>query len=197
MTKAELRRQYLQKRKALTSDQVDQRSKQISRLFFRLVAERGFSNAPATIHVFLPIRRQNEVDTWPIIRSIWENYSRVKLAVPLTDVVEHKLIHYPLSPQTALVQNRWGILEPSPTGQQPLSPITFDVVLVPLLAFDQQGQRVGYGGGYYDRFLAECRPDCLTIGLSFFEPIERIENTEATDIPLKVCVTAESLYFFK
>ena len=196
MIKAELRRQFLQKRKALTSDEVRQRSEQISRFFFDLLFQKGFANTPATIHIFLPIQRQNEVDTWPIICGIWRNYNHINLAVSITNVAEHTLTHYPLSPRTPLVENRWGVPEPI-TTDQPVSPLSFDLVLVPLLAFDWQGQRIGYGGGYYDRFLAECRPDCLTVGLSFFGPVERIEATELTDIALKACLTAEQIYYFK
>ena len=197
MTKAELRRQFLQKRKALPLDEVRRRSGEMARLFFDLLAEKGFTRRPATIHVFLPIERQNEVDTWPIIHGIWANHRNLCLAASVTKIPENRLVHYPLSPQTPLVENNWGIPEPIDSGQSPIVPASFDLILVPLLAFDQQGQRVGYGGGYYDRFLAECRPDCLTVGLSLFEPVEQIEHVEPTDVPLKACLTAEQVYFFQ
>jgi 5-formyltetrahydrofolate cyclo-ligase len=68
--------------------------------------------------------------------------------------------------------------------------------LVPLLAYDLKGNRVGYGKGYYDRFLAECRPDALKIGFSYFEPEEQINDTEDFDIPLNYCVTPHRCYEF-
>jgi len=64
-----------------------------------------------------------------------------------------------------------------------------DAVLIPLLAFDNQGFRVGYGGGFYDRFLPACRPEALKVGLSFFDPVDVIEDKDQYDIPMDYCVT--------
>jgi len=86
-----------------------------------------------------------------------------------------------------LVENRWGIREPD--GEQTAAPAEFDIVLVPLLAFDSVGHRVGYGKGYYDRFLAECRPDCLKVGLSAFNAESKIDDVHAGDIKLDLCLT--------
>ena len=70
------------------------------------------------------------------------------------------------------------------------------MVLVPLLAFDKLGHRVGYGKGYYDRFLAKCPPNCLRIGLSLFDPVERIDDVVPTDIRLNSCLTPVHTYVF-
>lgn len=72
-----------------------------------------------------------------------------------------------------------------------------DVVFVPLLAYDNKGNRVGYGKGFYDHFLSECREDVVKIGLSFFEPEEAIEDVSATDIRLDYCVTPMTVYNFR
>ena len=66
---------------------------------------------------------------------------------------------------------------------------------MPLLTYDLQGNRIGYGKGYYDRFLAQCDSECCFIGLSFFPPEERIP-TEKTDIKLQYCITPEKIYSF-
>jgi 5-formyltetrahydrofolate cyclo-ligase len=71
-----------------------------------------------------------------------------------------------------------------------------DVVFVPLLAFDENGQRVGYGKGFYDRFLNECKEDVITVGLSFFEAENELIEANATDVPLRYCVTPERVYEF-
>ncbi len=71
-----------------------------------------------------------------------------------------------------------------------------EVVFVPLLAFDQQGHRVGYGKGFYDQFLSECNPETIKIGLSFFETEDTIDDVFELDIPLNYCVTPSKIYQF-
>lgn len=88
---------------------------------------------------------------------------------------------------------RWDILEPIRGTRTPSEKI--DLVVVPLLAFDLQGHRVGYGKGFYDRFLKECQPNCKKVGLSLFEPVEAIEYSE-NDIQLSLCITPSEIYRF-
>lgn len=90
--------------------------------------------------------------------------------------------------------NQWGILEPISTDY--VDPMRIKTVVVPLLCFDQRGHRVGYGKGYYDRFLSRCSPQCKTIGISYFEAVKKIDDTEATDVALDMVVTPESVYSF-
>ena len=196
MTKAALRRKVLAQRKTLTAEDVRQRSQLIAGRFFDFLNHSSLANTPVRIHSFLPIQRQNEVDTWLIIRKIWEEYTHLTIAVPVTDASENTLSHYRLLPETLLVENRWGIPEPATPVQQPQQPADFALVLVPLLTFDQQGQRLGYGGGFYDRFLAKCRPDCLKIGLSLVEPVGRIDGIERTDVRLNACLTPDQTWLF-
>ncbi|GAB4035449.1 5-formyltetrahydrofolate cyclo-ligase [Spirosoma gilvum] len=196
MTKAELRRQTLTERKQLTEVEVSQRSQSIARLFFDFLTQSDGVNKPLLIHCFLPIQHQKEVDTWLIIRPLWASYPTIQVAVSVTDIATHQLRHYPLTPTTPLLENRWGIPEPIVSGQSAIQSDRFDLVLVPLLAFDRDGNRIGYGKGFYDRFLANCRPDCQKIGLSLFEPVAHIEDIEPTDIPLNTCITPSSICFF-
>ncbi|GAB4040156.1 5-formyltetrahydrofolate cyclo-ligase [Spirosoma jeollabukense] len=196
MTKATLRRQFLAQRRALSTDEVSIRNQLITQHFFNWLEKSKFAGEPGIVHTFLPIIRQHEVDTWPIIRELWTKFYHLQVAVPVTNASTHSLSHYLLSPATPLVENRWGIPEPIPTDTQSLPSDAFSLVFVPLLVFDQQGHRVGYGGGFYDRFLAECRSDCLKIGLSLFESIERIDDVEPTDIRLDACITPQQLHCF-
>lgn len=196
MTKAELRQEFLAKRKVLTADEVTRDSQRIANTFFTYLEQHALDRTPATVHTFLPIKRRNEVDTWPIIHQIWTNYPHIQLSVPVTDEYTNQLINYTLFPSTALVENRLGIPEPAVGSRYETDPAQISIVLVPLLAFDQSGHRVGYGGGYYDRFLASCRPDCLTIGLSLFDPIEAIDDIISTDIPLTYFITPKQLYSY-
>ncbi|MNY64409.1 5-formyltetrahydrofolate cyclo-ligase family protein [compost metagenome] len=70
------------------------------------------------------------------------------------------------------------------------------MVFVPLLAFDIHGNRIGYGKGFYDKFLAECKPETIKIGLSFFEAVNQIDDVFESDIKLDYCVAPEKIYQF-
>jgi len=210
-TKAALRARFLAQRRALSTETIDQRSQKIADLFFMMAHESSLLDAataayqtpfaggalnPKIIHIFLPILRQNEVNTWPIIHRLWQDFPQICLTVSVTDLTTNRLLHYQITPETPLRENRWGIPEPVATERQIVSSHVIDAVLVPLLVFDERGHRVGYGGGFYDRFLAECRPDCLKIGLSLFEPVEQIDDVEPTDIRLNSYLTPEQIYIF-
>lgn len=91
--------------------------------------------------------------------------------------------------------SKWGI--PEPVGGMIMEPASFDVILVPLVAFDKNGHRVGYGKGFYDRYLALCRPDCLKIGISLFEAVELIEDVESYDIRLDLAICPSQVYDFR
>lgn len=93
-----------------------------------------------------------------------------------------------------LALNSWGI--PEPEEGILTDPKTIDMILVPLLAFDKQGHRVGYGKGYYDRFLKDCRTDAQKIGLSFFSPEEKIVDTFSEDFLIDMVVTPDKIFRF-
>jgi 5-formyltetrahydrofolate cyclo-ligase len=93
-----------------------------------------------------------------------------------------------------LKKNSWGILEPR--QGVPAPPEKVDLVIVPLLAFDKLGHRVGYGKGFYDRFLKDCRSDCKKIGLSFFSPEEKIDDANPFDVPLHLALTPKEVFQF-
>ncbi len=193
-TKAELRTEFLARRNALLPDELTRRNARLNTRFIDFFQQQSQTRSLRLVHTFLPIRRQNEVDTWPIVHWLWQH--GIAVAVSVTDTATNQLTHYPLTADTALIENKWGIPEPITTGLAPIEPSTIDLVLVPLLAFDRQGHRVGYGKGYYDRFLADCRPDCLKVGLSLFEPVEQIADLTETDVPLDCGLTPLSLSLF-
>jgi 5-formyltetrahydrofolate cyclo-ligase len=91
--------------------------------------------------------------------------------------------------------SKWGI--PEPLKGRIVEPAELDVVLIPLLAFDLNGHRVGYGKGFYDRYLASCRPDCLKIGISFFEATAPIDDVESHDIALDIAICPSQVYDFR
>lgn len=85
---------------------------------------------------------------------------------------------------------------PDPPDGEIIDPGTLDLVLVPLLAFDRHGYRVGYGKGFYDRYLAQCSSHCLLAGLSYFEPVDKIADAGDFDVPLDICITPQNVYVF-
>ena len=196
MTKAELRQQFLARRKALSATDIHHRSQLIAQGFVNFLEKEITSRKIILLHTFLPIQRQNEVDTWLIIHLLWQKFPTIQVVISVTNPVINSLTHYHLDQYTPLIENKWGIPEPANTGQTPIRSDQIDLVLIPLLTFDRTGHRVGYGGGYYDRFLAGCRPDCLKIGLSLFEPIACIDKVEPTDIRLDMCVLPDRIYYF-
>ena len=190
MSKQDIRKEFLKKRKALTEIEVDAFSKQIHDWFFRSIPVHAY----ATIHTFLPIKRNNEIDTYLIINTLQKHFA--------TDIVisrsheDSTMSHYLLTKDTLFEENRWGISEPSSVGSLHSSVLNIDLVLIPLLCFDKKGFRVGYGKGYYDRFLAECRPNVLKIGLSIFEPIDEISDVTAFDVQMDYCITPNKIWSF-
>jgi 5-formyltetrahydrofolate cyclo-ligase len=122
----------------------------------------------------------------------------VQLAVPVVQADGISLKNYALPPGTPLFENRWGIPEPAADDATLVPPDAFDAVLVPLLAVDETGQRVGYGGGFYDRLLAQCRPGTPFIGLNVLDepPVGRIADVLPTDVPLTACLTPGGVWRF-
>jgi 5-formyltetrahydrofolate cyclo-ligase len=163
----------------------------------RKICERFFENidlrSVRLVHCFLSLGRLNEIDTSFIISRIWADHPQITTVVPRIDPMAGTLESVTYRDTTELIINDWGIAEPS-TDETVDAP-DIDAVIVPLLAFDTSGNRIGYGGGYYDRFLAACRPDCLKVGVSYFPPVGRI-NVAEHDIRLDTCITPERAYKF-
>ena len=155
MTKKELRKIYLKKRMDLSEGEYEQLNRELTDHFFKAVKLSGIN----VLHTFLPIKRTREVNTWHIIERIKKDHTHVKVSVPKINNQTSELEHYFLESPDQLKNNTWEI--PEPVYGIPTSTEKIDAVLVPLLAFDKLGHRLGYGRGFYDRFLASCRPDCL------------------------------------
>lgn len=186
MKKREIRQLYLEKRKTLSEQEVTLWSQNITaKVLQNLTVEQHY------IHLFASLKKQVEVDTYPLVEALWK---RDKKPVVPKIISTHQLVHYQWNPQTKMTVNAWGI--PEPEAGEKILPEQLDVVLVPLLAIDQQGQRVGYGKGFYDRFLAACNSNVLKIGLGFFPPIKKIVDVAATDIGLDVYLTQDGQWKF-
>jgi 5-formyltetrahydrofolate cyclo-ligase len=192
MDKASLRILFQQKRKELSEENAELHSKQIAEKLLTFLADKPLK----FIHVFLPISGNKEVDTWHLIRRLQEERPRIQIVLPRIIPGTRELEHFIFDEKTKLITNRRGIPEPDPLLALKITPQELDVVLIPLLSFDTRGYRVGYGGGYYDRFLAQCKLDVLKIGLSYFEQGPAIEDIDEYDVPLDYSVTPFHFYQF-
>jgi 5-formyltetrahydrofolate cyclo-ligase len=145
------------------------------------------------VHTYVTLTSTHEVDPGPLLRSLEFRNPGMQTVVPRIND-EDMLEHIVMEEDTMMIENRFGIPEPL-FGIKVEAPI-IDLVFVPLLGFDEIGNRVGYGKGYYDRFLAECRDDVVIIGLSFLEAVKEITDTDPWDVPLQYCITPNRVYEF-
>jgi len=187
MTKTELRQAYKEKRKALSLDAADDFSIAIANQLLQLpIWDHQF------YHLFLTIEEHKEVNT-DFILNILSGKDK-HIVISKSDFSNGTLQNFLLTDSTVIKKNAYNI--PEPVDGIPIANSSIQVVFVPLLAFDVNGNRVGYGKGFYDKFLADCAPETLKIGLSFFEAEPSIEDIFEGDIPLDYCVTPEKVYSF-
>lgn len=187
MTKELLREHFRSKRKELSPGQLQVLSENICELLFKNIpVENKF------ISLFLPIERQQEINTY----LIWEKALSLdaKVAVPRANFENNELKHLLFENEDQLELSSWGI--PEPKKGKVIAADRFDYVLVPLLAIDANGNRVGYGKGFYDRFLKKCSPSCKFIGLSHFDAIENIDDVGSTDVKLHAYITPTKFHWF-
>lgn len=190
MTKQALRNLYLQKRNNLSEAEYAHLNFQVYQNFFAAI-DLSFLKV---VHTFLPIPAKHEVDTWPVIDRIRREYTHIRISIPKVEPRTGTLENFYFEGLHQLVTNEWGIQEPKqgiPTESQKI-----DLVLVPLLAFDVRGNRVGYGKGFYDKFLTTCRTDCVKVGLSLFGAEKEISYLNAFDIRLNKCITPAGVVTF-
>lgn len=184
MKKADLRTLYLERRRSLSSEGLADASRKIADVFFRSVDLRKTH----TFHCFISIEKFREIDTFPILQRVWHEHPHIITTAPRVDFVNGELITVRLMPESRLSENKWGIREPA---GQTIADADIDMILVPLLCFDERGNRIGYGRGFYDRLLRRCRKDCRKIGLSVFDPVKAIEDVAASDIALDLFITPD------
>ena len=146
------------------------------------------------VHIFYPMTGKQEFNSLLLKEKLLELKPQIKFVLPKI-TAENKLTNILWDDETPLANNRWGITEPEHGTE--IASEKIDMVIVPLLAFDQQGNRVGYGKGFYDRFFTTCRADVRKIGVSYFEPEETFEDLNRYDVPLDHCVTPQKIWSFR
>ena len=189
MLKSEARALFLTKRKNISLEEKVLLDNSILAEFKKIDL-----TALKCIHIYLPIIAQNECNTYPIIDFIRENYPKINMAIPKANFENGQMDAVFFNPETQLATNNLGIAEP--INGAAIDPMVIDMIICPLLAFDLKGNRVGYGKGFYDRFLGQCKSDVIKLGLSYFEPINNLTDCNESDLPLSSCITPTQHYFF-
>lgn len=190
MTKEELRKIYLQKRLSLSEPEYNQLNFQLFEKFFTSVD----LSSVKILSTFLPLEKNKEPDTWPIIERIRKEFQNIRISLPRVNDQTGELENFIFQGRDQLQKNKWGIQEPK--HGVPIDPVQFDLVLIPMLIFDKNGHRVGYGKGFYDKLLPRCKPSCYRVGLSFYPPVETIEDINDHDQVLTKVITPEKVFNF-
>jgi len=189
MIKEQLRKLYKEKRAAITASGKLKMDDLLLIQFQQLAL-----NIPALIMTYAPFEKMNEFDPRAITDYCYFKNPHQQLFYPVISKYDGHMSCVLAGDETIFELNKYGIAEP--IDAVPMFPEEIDWVFIPLLAFDVTGQRVGYGKGYYDRFLKECRDDVVKIGFSYFEAEPVISDSNRLDVKLDYCITPERIYRF-
>lgn len=179
-----LRKKILDMREELTAFEVEQKSRIILEKFLTLKQ----LNTSSLIMSYVNFGK--EVSTRELLTSCISYNKRVAVPLVVNDCGRKELWACEINDlQIDLETGTFGILEPIKEKAKRINSWEIDIVVVPGVVFDTQRQRVGYGAGYYDRFLKEIRPDCFKVGIAY--DIQIIDNIpyEEHDVPLDLVIT--------
>lgn len=189
MTKKELRNIYRQKRLAISAKEKMKLDDLLLIKFQQL-----FFNEVQCVFTYWPKEDTHEPNTHLITNYLRHMIPALQIAYPVCDVTTGNMQAILINEETDYYTNSLGITEPK--EGQVLDPQIIDLAFVPLMIYDAAGYRVGYGKGFYDKYLTQCREDIIKTGLSYFDPVDKIDDKNAFDIPLNYCVTPEKIYEF-
>jgi 5-formyltetrahydrofolate cyclo-ligase len=189
MTKKEARIFYKEKRKNISALQQQKWDDLILIQFQKL-------HPPSLEFIlsFLPIESQQEVETTGITRYLQFINPSLQIAYPVSDFSTGTMQAMIVNDETEFTLNQYHI--PEPQNGFFVDPSKIDLILTPLLCFDANGFRVGYGKGFYDKFFQHVKRSTIKIGLSYFEPIQKIEDRDHFDMKLDYCITPQKIYEF-
>ena len=184
--KKEIRKKILKDRRAMESGQVAEKS---ARIYEALIGLEEFKNAD-TVGLYLSF--DNEVDTFRLLRHIKEEGK--KIVVTYTDSKSLVLIPlYVNDIENDFVEGPWGYLEPKLDELEKAEEKDIDFVIVPGVAFDQGRNRVGFGKGYYDKYLSKLRADAVTAAMAYEYQVLDCLPVEDHDIKMKMIVTEDRI----
>ncbi|MBC7851406.1 MAG: 5-formyltetrahydrofolate cyclo-ligase [Chitinophagaceae bacterium] len=188
MLKKTIRETYLEQRLKLADDALLDYNA-------RIIDKFNSFSLPQTDYLlsYYPLAAKNEFDVSQCEVIMKQQFPLVTIGWPrLADGLVMEA--FQIQTDGLYAKNRYNILEP--INGEWIPPELINVVFVPLVAFDKKGYRVGYGKGFYDRFLLRCKQNVLKIGFSFFEPLDEIRDIDEFDVPLNFCITPSRIYEF-
>jgi 5-formyltetrahydrofolate cyclo-ligase len=187
MLKSDARKIFAEKRRATTSQQ---------RMKWDDLVLIQFQNLalPDINVLFTYAAMEMEVNTDPIVDYLLFRNPGLQVAYPVCEFESYTMKAVAVTADTPFIKNKYGTPEPEST--EIITPDSIDMVIIPLLCFDKKGYRVGYGKGFYDKYLLHTRPDIIKIGLSYYEPVDEITDRNEFDVPLNYCITPGRMYEF-
>ncbi len=185
-----IRKQIRQARQQLSNAQQQQAAQALTQQFL---------NLPELLnsqHIAVYLHNDGEIATTELIRALWQLGKSVYLPMLHPFTAGHLLFQRYQS-DTVLISNKYGIAEPILSSQDIKVVAELELILTPLVAFDAQGQRMGMGGGFYDRTFAK-QPLAQRRMIGLAHDCQRVDNipTEAWDVPLPVVITPSTIYRF-
>lgn len=183
-----IRKSFSNRRNLLNYDDFEKRTKLLITKTIELITQ----VQPKCVHCFLPIESKLEINTFPIIEFCLSQ--DIQVVVPVTNFSDNTMKSANFNFNTLLTAKKYNI--PEPINPSIVNDEIIDFVITPLLAFDLNGFRVGYGKGFYDRFFNLINPKSYKVGLSLFDPIIEIKDVNEHDICLTHCITSHEIYTF-
>lgn len=143
--------------------------------------------------IALTMSRGKEIPTMPLIEKAWEEGKTV--CIPTCFPKTKEMVFYEYTPETKMTSSYFGLLEPDPLESTVVHKEAIDLIIVPGVCFDQRGYRIGYGGGYYDRYLADYHGITLALSLS----VQQVDHlpAEPHDIPVSIMVSEKGAFYQK
>lgn len=187
--KAALRRRILSERQDLAADERETKSARLRTHFLAWFDELPHSASTMVVGLYSAIR--GEADVLPLQFDVEARGASAVL--PKTDVAQKQMAFYRIRPGEVLVPGVYGILEPKVASVMPMAPWDIGILLIPGVAYSLQGVRLGYGGGYYDRFLADGKVRAIRIGVAFSNQLIPELPNQAHDQAMDYLLTDEGV----
>ncbi|MEM8938383.1 MAG: 5-formyltetrahydrofolate cyclo-ligase [Bacteroidota bacterium] len=184
ISKKLFRKTVLEYRRMLHHHEYVMRNKRLMELLLNFLLE----EKKKYIHVFLPIRRNKEPNIFLILPELWK--AGIDTVTSIVDFELKSMSHIFLSADTDIKKNELDI--PEPQNGKTADVDLINIFLIPLLVADKQGNRIGYGGGYYDKLLKETK--AIKVGLSLSNPVDKIIQNENWDVSLDFLITPFRIY---